>query len=99
MRTLPKNGHVFLISIIISMFINMLQVIVAAQALSKQILEEGEPAVERYINEFLKAGSSDYPIEVLKKAGVDMTSKQPIEEAMEVFEQKLNAFEKLVKEK
>ncbi|TEB40299.1 oligoendopeptidase F, partial [Flavobacterium circumlabens] len=71
----------------------------AAQALSKQILEEGEPAVERYINEFLKAGSSDYPIEVLKKAGVDMTSKQPIEEAMEVFEQKLNAFEKLVKEK
>lgn len=69
----------------------------AAQALSKQILDEGAPAVERYINEFLKAGSSDYPIEVLKKAGVDMTSKQPIEEAMEVFEEKLNAFEKLVK--
>ena len=45
----------------------------AATALSKQILTEGEPAVERYIN-FLKAGSSDYPIEVLKKAGVDMTS-------------------------
>ena len=39
----------------------------AATALSKQILEEGQPAVERYINEFLKAGSSDYPIEVLKK--------------------------------
>lgn len=69
----------------------------AAQALSKQILEEGEPAVERYINAFLKAGSSDYPIEVLKKAGVDMTSRQPIEDAMAVFEEKLNAFEKLVK--
>lgn len=40
----------------------------AASALSKQILSEGETAVERYIN-FLKAGSSDYPINVLKKQG------------------------------
>ena len=53
----------------------------AAAALSKQILTEGDPAVERYI-EFLKAGSSDYPIEVLKKAGVDMTSKKPVEDAL-----------------
>ena len=45
----------------------------AAVALSNQILTEGKPAVERYINNFLKAGCSDYPIEVLKKAGVDMT--------------------------
>ncbi len=45
----------------------MQQDLVRATALSKQILEEGQPAVERYINEFLKAGSSDYPIEVLKK--------------------------------
>jgi oligoendopeptidase F len=67
----------------------------AATALSKQILEEGEPAVERYIA-FLKAGSSDYPIEVLKKAGVDMTSKKPIEEACKVFEEKLNEMEKLL---
>ncbi|TYR77787.1 oligoendopeptidase F [Rossellomorea vietnamensis] len=67
----------------------------AATALSKQILEEGQPAVERYI-EFLKSGSSDYPIEVLKKAGVDMTVSQPIEEAMKVFEENLNEMEKML---
>ncbi|EKU48094.1 oligoendopeptidase F [Staphylococcus massiliensis] len=69
----------------------------AAQSLSKQILEEGEPAVERYINEFLKKGGSNYPIELLKNAGVDMTTPQPIEEACQVFEEKLDAFEKLMK--
>lgn len=67
----------------------------AATALSKQILEEGQPAVDRYI-EFLKSGSSDYPIEVLKKAGVDMTSSTPIEEACKVFEEKLNEMESLL---
>lgn len=68
----------------------------AATALSKQILEEGQPAVDRYINNFLKAGSSNYPIEVLKAAGVDMTSAQPIEEACQVFEEKLNELESLL---
>ncbi len=68
----------------------------AATSLASQILEEGEPAVERYINQFLKAGSSDFPIEVLKKAGVDMTSKQPILDALAVFEKKLNEMEKLL---
>jgi len=67
----------------------------AASALSKQILEEGQPAVSRYID-FLKAGSSDYPIEVLKKAGVDMTTKKPIEQACKVFEEKLNEMEQLL---
>ncbi|MBI5971955.1 oligoendopeptidase F [Staphylococcus caledonicus] len=69
----------------------------AAQSLSHQILTEGKPAVERYINEFLKKGSSNYPIEILKNAGVDMTTPEPIEQACEVFEQKLDAFEKLMK--
>ncbi|WP_281659338.1 oligoendopeptidase F [Halobacillus sp. Cin3] len=68
----------------------------AAQALAGQILEEGSPAVERYKN-FLKAGSSDYPIEVLKQAGVDMTSKDPISSALDVFEEKLNEMEQLLK--
>lgn len=68
----------------------------AAAALSSQILEEGKAAVDRYV-EFLKAGSSDYPIEVLKRAGVDMTSKQPILAALDVFEEKLNELEKLIK--
>ncbi|TWI53291.1 oligoendopeptidase F [Halalkalibacter nanhaiisediminis] len=67
----------------------------AAAALSKQILEEGEPAITRYLD-FLKAGSSDYPIEVLKHAGVDMTSSTPIEEALSVFEETLTEMEQLL---
>lgn len=67
----------------------------AAAALSQQITEEGEPAVERYL-QFLKSGSSDYPIEVLKKAGVDMTTSTPIELAMKSFEDTLNELEELL---
>ncbi|OIK08562.1 oligoendopeptidase F [Bacillus sp. MUM 13] len=67
----------------------------AATALSKQILEEGKPAVDRYIA-FLQSGSSDYPIEVLKKAGVDMTQAEPVREALKVFEEKLNELESLL---
>lgn len=68
----------------------------AATALSSKILNGEEGAVDRYINNFLKAGSSDYPIEVLKNAGVDMTSKQPILDALDVFEEKLNEMENLL---
>jgi oligoendopeptidase F len=68
----------------------------AATALASQILEGKEGAVGRYL-EFLKAGNSEYPIEVLKKAGVDMTSKQPILDALDVFGQKLDEMEKLLK--
>ncbi|MBA2174480.1 oligoendopeptidase F [Halobacillus locisalis] len=68
----------------------------AATALADQILTEGDEAVDRY-KSFLKAGSSDYPIEVLKRAGVDMTSKQPILAALDVFEEKLNELESLLK--
>ncbi|RPK07198.1 hypothetical protein BSBH6_00822 [Bacillus subtilis] len=67
----------------------------AAQALSSQILKEGKPAVDRYID-FLKAGSSQYPIDVLKKAGVDMTSPEPIEAACKMFEEKLDEMEELL---
>ncbi|PFG12701.1 oligoendopeptidase F [Bacillus sp. es.036] len=67
----------------------------AAASLSNQILEEGDDAVSRYID-FLKAGSSDYPIEVLKKAGVDMTSSKPISDALDVFESILNEMENLL---
>ncbi|KHE70952.1 oligoendopeptidase F [Halobacillus sp. BBL2006] len=68
----------------------------AATALADQILTEGDEAVDRY-KSFLKAGSSDYPIEVLKHAGVDMTSKDPILAALDVFEEKLNEMEELLK--
>lgn len=70
----------------------------AATSLAHQILTEKDVAVDRYKG-FLKAGSSDFPIEVLKKAGVDMTSKQPVLEALGVFEDKLNEFESLIKSK
>ena len=49
----------------------------AAQALSEQIVKEGAPAIKRYL-EFLNAGNSDTPINVLKKAGVDMSKPDPI---------------------
>ena len=67
----------------------------AATALSKQILEEGHPAVERYLS-FLKSGGSDYPLNLLKKAGVDMTSPQPIKDALAVFKDLLDELEELV---
>jgi len=56
----------------------------AATALAKGIIEDGEPARERFM-ELLRSGSSDYPIELLKKAGVDMTTPQPIYDTIEVF--------------
>ncbi|WP_010302038.1 oligoendopeptidase F [Kurthia senegalensis] len=68
----------------------------AAIALSKQILQEGDVAVERYINNFLKAGSSDTPINILRGAGVDMESAQPIQEAFDLFEERLAELETLL---
>ncbi len=56
----------------------------AAIALSRGILSEGQPAVDRYLD-FLSKGNSEYSIDLLKGAGVDMTSKKPVEAAMEVF--------------
>lgn len=67
----------------------------AAIALSKKIMNEGERAVENY-KKFLKAGCSDYPIEVLKLAGVDMGEKEPVEQAMKMFESLLTEFENLM---
>lgn len=67
----------------------------AAIALSQKILKESKPAVDDYIS-FLKSGSSDYPINLLKKAGVDMTTAQPIEEALKVFENLLQQIDELL---
>lgn len=67
----------------------------AAIALSRRILKEGAPAVEDYIR-FLSSGSSDYPIELLKKAGVDMSTKQPVNEALKTFGELLDEMEALV---
>jgi len=69
----------------------------AASALSHKILTEGPEALTNYLA-YLKSGSSDYPVEVMKKAGVDMTKADYIVDAMKVFEQRLNELEALVKE-
>ncbi|MFB9326013.1 oligoendopeptidase F [Paenibacillus aurantiacus] len=68
----------------------------AATSFSKQILEEGAPAVDRYLG-FLKSGGSDFSINILKKAGVDMSSPEPIEQAMSVFEDLIGQMEELTK--
>ena len=56
----------------------------AAVSIAKQILAEGEPAVKAYL-EFLSSGCTDAPVELLKIAGVDMTTKAPIQSALDVF--------------
>ncbi|HAQ8604511.1 TPA: oligoendopeptidase F [Enterococcus faecium] len=67
----------------------------AASALAKKILNQEPEALENYLD-YLKAGNSDYPVEVMKKAGVDMTQAAYIEDAMSMFEQRLNELEELI---
>ena len=67
----------------------------AANAISNKILTEGIPARNAY-KEFLKSGSSDYPVELLKIAGVDMSKKEPIVLAMETFKKLVDEFEELL---
>lgn len=67
----------------------------ASTALAKKIVDGEEGALDRYLA-YLKSGNSDYPIEVMKKAGVDMTQSAYIEDAMKVFEERLNELEQLI---
>ena len=67
----------------------------AASALAKKILNQEPEALENYLA-YLKAGNSDYPVEVMKKAGVDMTQAAYIEDAMSMFEQRLNELEEFI---
>lgn len=66
----------------------------SAVALANGMRNEGEPAVGRYL-EFLKSGNSDYPLELLKKAGVDLTTPRPVSEALGVFEATLRQLEQM----
>lgn len=68
----------------------------AAIALSKRILEKGESAVDEYIHNFLCGGSSKDPIDLLKGAGVDMSSKEPVEQALKVFADLVDQLEELI---
>jgi len=67
----------------------------ASAALSKAVLEGREGALENYMN-FLKSGGSDYPIEQLKAADVDLSSPQPIEDAMALFNDLVAQMEELL---
>lgn len=67
----------------------------AAVALAKKIRDEGESAAESY-REMLKAGGSDYSLNTLKKAGVDLTSPEPVRTALGEFEQTVIEMERLV---
>lgn len=67
----------------------------AATAIAEKVLAEGRPAVDKYL-EFLKGGGSNYPIELLKIAGVDLSSPQPIQDALNVFEKILDELEALL---
>lgn len=64
----------------------------AAIALSRKILKEGQPAIDAYLD-FLSKGDSEYSIDLLKGAGVDMSQKEPIENAMQVFAALLDEME------
>ena len=68
----------------------------AATSLSKRILEGGEKERDDYLK-FLSLGSSKYPVDLLKIAGVDMTSTKPVSEAMQTFNTLLDELERLYK--
>lgn len=70
----------------------------ASQALAAKVKEEGAPAIERYLT-FLKSGNSKSPIDVLKYAGVDMTSPEPIMAVVKKMNDLLDQMEKLLAEK
>jgi oligoendopeptidase F len=66
----------------------------AAVALVDRILDEGVPAAEQYVD-FLRKGSREYPLELLRGAGVDMASPEPVESALSVYDDYLDEFAEL----
>jgi oligoendopeptidase F len=66
----------------------------AANAIVKGIREEGDPAAERY-REFLRLGSREYPLDLLRRAGVDMASPEPVEAAIDAYDDLVGEFESL----
>jgi len=67
----------------------------AAIALSRMVLEGGDAQRDRYLD-FLKTGCSKFPLELLRDAGVDMESPQPVETALEHFEQLVEELDDLL---
>jgi oligoendopeptidase F len=69
----------------------------AAQAMSKRILAGEKDAADKYL-EFLTWGGNDYPVEQLKKIGIDMTSPEAVNAAIDVFSQLVDEMERLLDE-
>lgn len=67
----------------------------AATSLKKEIIEQGQNAVDRYID-FLSAGNSDYPLKVLQRAGVDLTTAEPVDETLKQFALLVDQLEELL---
>lgn len=67
----------------------------ASETLSEKVLNEGKPAVDKYLN-FLKSGSSDYPINLLASAGVDMNSPLPIISATQKMNKIIEEIENII---
>ena len=67
----------------------------ASVAIAHRILEEGQPMVDRYLL-FLRSGCTEDPVSLLKKAGVDLTTGKPVDEALAVFEKAIIEMEAMV---
>ncbi len=68
----------------------------AAQAFAEKIKKEGKPAIEQYLKNFICVGSSVFPIDALKNAGVDMSTAAPIDKMIEKFNKYLDRLETLL---
>jgi oligoendopeptidase F len=68
--------------------------IVASMALAEAVLTEGEPARARYLG-FLGSGSSRFPLDTLKAAGVDLTTPEPVAAALKAFDRLVGEMEAL----
>ncbi len=71
----------------------------AAQAFAELLKTGGQPAIDKYLNNFICVGSSVYPIEALKNAGVDMSTSAPIEKMITKFNKYLDRLEKILEKK
>jgi len=67
----------------------------ASQMLSQKIMAGDKKAIQAY-KEFIQTGSSDYPVNILKKAGVDMTTTEPFQNTIRVFADLVDQYEKLL---
>ncbi len=66
-----------------------------ATTLAEKVISGNKDIIPQYINNFLKAGSSNYPIEILKSAGVDISTPEPVEKTLKYFSKLVDELEKL----